>query len=140
MTRHFSPNGDGRRDVSRIDVRVRKDDDVTIAIVDAADDEVKRLATAVPAVARQALPVTWDGTTEEGGLAPEGDYRVRVSLRRRGRACCARTQDRPRRSARSSCRPARARASGTAVPAAVRRPRAPTRSWPPCATSRATSA
>ena len=86
MTRHFSPNGDGRRDVSRIDVRVRRDDDVTITIVDAADDEVKRLATAVPAVARQALAVTWDGTTEEGGLAPEGDYRVRVSLRRGGRA------------------------------------------------------
>jgi hypothetical protein len=86
MTRHFSPNGDGRRDVSRIEVRVRRDDDVTIAIVDAADDEVKRLATAVPAVARQALPVTWDGTTDEGGLAPEGDYRVRVSLRRGGRA------------------------------------------------------
>jgi hypothetical protein len=86
MTRHFSPNGDGRRDVSRIEVRVRKDDDVTIAIVDEADEEVKRLATAVPAVARQALPVTWDGTTDDGRRAPEGVYRVRVSLRRGGRA------------------------------------------------------
>ena len=34
-TLQFSPNGDGRRDVSRIRVRVRKDDDVTISIVDA---------------------------------------------------------------------------------------------------------
>jgi hypothetical protein len=86
MTQHFSPNGDGRRDVSRIEVRVRRDDDVTIAIVDEAGEEVKRLATAVPAVAQQAVPVTWDGTTENGGRAPEGEYRVRVSLRRGGRA------------------------------------------------------
>jgi flagellar hook assembly protein FlgD len=86
MTRHFSPNGDGRRDVSRIAVRVRKDDDVTIAIVDDADNEVRRLADAVPAKRRQSVTVRWDGRTEQGGRAPEGVYRVRVSLRRGGRA------------------------------------------------------
>jgi FlgD Ig-like domain len=86
MTRHFSPNGDGKRDVSRIEVRVRKDDDVTITIVDEAGNEVKRLAAAVPAVAKQSVHVQWDGTDEEGGRAPEGRYRVRVSLRRGGRA------------------------------------------------------
>jgi hypothetical protein len=86
MTQHFSPNGDGRRDVSRIEVRVRKDDDVTIAIVDDAGTEVKRIAAAVPALARQSVTVRWDGTTEQGGRAPEGVYRVRVSLRRGGRA------------------------------------------------------
>ena len=86
MTRHFSPNGDGRLDVSRISVRVRKDDDVTITIVDEADNEVRRLATGVPAVARQSVRVRWDGGTEQGGRAPEGVYRVRVGLRRGGRA------------------------------------------------------
>jgi hypothetical protein len=86
MTRHFSPNGDGRRDVSRIRVRVRKDDDVTIAIVDDADDVVRRLADGVPATADRAVRVNWDGMTEDGGRAPEGVYRVRVSLRRGGRA------------------------------------------------------
>jgi hypothetical protein len=86
MTRHFSPNGDGRRDVSRIRVRVREDDDVTITIVDDADDEVSRLADGVPATADRAVRVTWDGTTEDGGRASEGVYRVRVSLRRGGRA------------------------------------------------------
>ena len=54
MTRHFSPNGDGRRDVSRIVVRVREDDDVTLTIVDAANNDVRRLATGVPAVAKRA--------------------------------------------------------------------------------------
>jgi len=86
MTRHFSPNGDGRRDVSRIRVSVRKDDDVTITIVDDADDEVRRLADGEPASSERAVRVTWDGTTEDGGRAPEGVYRVRVSLRRGGRA------------------------------------------------------
>jgi FlgD Ig-like domain len=86
LTKHFSPNGDGRRDVSRIRVRVRKDDDVTIAIVDEADNEVKRLVSAMPAIARKSVRVRWDGTTADGARAPEGLYRVRVSLRRGGRA------------------------------------------------------
>jgi FlgD Ig-like domain len=86
MTRHFSPNGDGRRDVSRIAVRVRDDDDVTLTIVDAANNAVRRLATGVRAVARRSVHVSWDGRTEEGGRAPEGAYRVRIALRRGGRA------------------------------------------------------
>jgi hypothetical protein len=86
ITQHFSPNGDGRRDAALIEVRVRRDDDVTIAIVDEGGEQVKRLASAVPAVTRQALPVSWDGTTEDGSRAPEGLYRVRVSLRHGGRA------------------------------------------------------
>jgi hypothetical protein len=86
MTRQFSPNGDGRRDLSDIRVRVRKDDDVTISIVDEADDGVKRLAVGVPAEAKRSVHVRWDGRTDEGGRAPEGVYRVRVSLRRGGRA------------------------------------------------------
>jgi hypothetical protein len=45
LTHQFSPNGDGRRDVCKIRLRVRKDDDVTISIVDEADTEVKRLGT-----------------------------------------------------------------------------------------------
>jgi flagellar hook assembly protein FlgD len=86
LTRHFSPNGDGRRDVSRIEVRVREDDDVTITIVDEAGNQVRRLADAVPAVARRSVTVSWDGRTDDGGRAPEGRYRIRVSLRRAGRA------------------------------------------------------
>ena len=59
---------------------------MTLTIVDAADNEVRRLATGVPAVARRSVRVSWDGRTEEGGRAPEGVYRVRVGLRRGGRA------------------------------------------------------
>ena len=86
MTRHFSPNGDGRRDVATMRVRVRKDDDVTVAIVDDAGNPVKRIANAVRAIAQSSISVSWDGLTDAGGRAPEGRYRVRVSLRRGGRA------------------------------------------------------
>ena len=85
-TLHFSPNGDGRRDVARIRVRVRKDDDVTVTLVDERGDEVRRLAAGVPAQPRRSVRVRWDGRTETGGRAPEGVYRVRVGLRRGGRA------------------------------------------------------
>jgi len=86
ITRHFSPNGDGRRDVAVISVRVRKDDDVTIAVVDDTGTEIRRLAEALPATARRPVAVRWDGTTDAGGRAPDGAYRVRVGLRRGGRA------------------------------------------------------
>ena len=91
LTQHFSPNGDGRRDVSKIRIRVRKDDDVTITIVDEADNEVRRLVDDVPAVARQSLLVRWDGRNDAGVGAPEGVYRVRVGLRRGGRAATLNT-------------------------------------------------
>jgi hypothetical protein len=91
LTQHFSPNGDHRRDVSRIRVRIRKDDDVTITIVDAADNEVRQLAEDVPAVAGQSLVVRWDGATDAGTRAPEGVYRVRIGLRRGGRAATLHT-------------------------------------------------
>jgi flagellar hook assembly protein FlgD len=86
LTRHFSPNGDGRRDVAKLRVRVRKDDDVTIAVVDQSGTEVQRLASAAPAEEERAVRVRWDGRTSTGATAPEGSYRLRVSLRRGGRA------------------------------------------------------
>ncbi len=63
---------------------------MTISIVDEADDEVRRLAEAVPAVAKRSIRVSWDGRTEAGGRAPEGVYHVRVGLRRGGRAATLR--------------------------------------------------
>jgi FlgD Ig-like domain len=86
LTRHFSPNDDGRRDIARFRVRVRRDDDVTITVVDDAGTEVRRLATAVPAEEERSVRVRWDGRMATGATAPEGVYRLRISLRRGGRA------------------------------------------------------
>jgi flagellar hook assembly protein FlgD len=86
ISQHFSPNGDGRRDVAQIRLRIRRDDDVTVSMVDDNGTEVKRLATAVPATPDKPLRLSWDGRADDGTDAPEGPYRVRVSLRSGNRA------------------------------------------------------
>jgi hypothetical protein len=86
ISHQFSPNGDHLRDKARIRIRVRRDDDVTISIVDAAGAEVKRLVAGMPAQRDRRVRVVWDGTTDAGARARDGIYRVRVSLRRAGRA------------------------------------------------------
>jgi flagellar hook assembly protein FlgD len=82
----ISPNGDGVRDEVRYAFKLKEDDDVTVAIVDADGDEVRRLATSEPANAYRQMRVGWDGRNDEGRVAPDGLYRLRVALRRAGRA------------------------------------------------------
>jgi hypothetical protein len=86
ITQHFSPNGDGRGDVARMQVRVRRDDDVTVTMVDEAGTEVRELVADVPATRAKPLRVEWDGRSDDGEPAAEGYYQVRVSLRHGGRA------------------------------------------------------
>lgn len=86
LTRFFSPNGDGRRDVNSISVVIREADDLTIGIVNADGDRVRRLATNVAARPYQPVRVTWDGRDDEGRRAADGIYRLRVGLRRQGRS------------------------------------------------------
>jgi len=86
LTQYFSPNGDGRRDANEISVRVTEADEVTLSVVDADGDEVRRLRTAVPAEPYRPLRATWDGRTDAGARAPDGLYRVRVRMRHSGRS------------------------------------------------------
>lgn len=86
----FSPNGDGRRDVARVRIRIREDDDVSVTVVDQAGRPVRRLATGVPAGPSRPVRVTWDGRTDDGRRAPDGEYPLRVALRRGGRAAVLR--------------------------------------------------
>lgn len=86
ITEHFSPNGDGRRDVNEISVVVKEGDEVTIGIVDADGDRVRRLASNMEARPYQPVRVEWDGRTDAGRRAPDGIYRLRVGLRRQGRS------------------------------------------------------
>jgi len=86
LTEHFSPNGDGRRDVNEISIVSKEADEVTVAIVDEDGDAVRELAAGVQARPYRPVRVTWDGRTDEGGRAPDGIYRLRVGLRRQGRS------------------------------------------------------
>lgn len=89
FARHLSPNGDGRLDFVDIGFRIKRVDEVTLSVVDAEGDEVATLA-----LDRELPPgrhrFRWRGRTSAGVVAPDGEYRVRVGLRRQGRSITSR--------------------------------------------------
>ena len=82
--RAFSPNGDGVKDTARIRFRLPEADEVTVTVLDEDGGRVAQLATTKP-VGKGAQLFRWDGRTDNGLLAPEDEYRVRVGLRDEGR-------------------------------------------------------
>ncbi|HEY6892223.1 MAG TPA: N,N-dimethylformamidase beta subunit family domain-containing protein [Solirubrobacter sp.] len=86
IARYFSPNGDGSKDVNRVSIRLRVSDDATVDVVNLDGDRIKRLGENVPMKAYRPLRLSWDGTTDAGGRAPDGQYRIRVALRNEGRS------------------------------------------------------
>jgi hypothetical protein len=85
--RVFSPNSDGRLDRFNVSFLLEEADDVTVDIVDHRGDEVRTLADDRPLEAYRKIPtLKWDGRDEAGRRAPDGLYRVRITLRRQGRS------------------------------------------------------
>lgn len=83
-----SPNGDGRKDVVRMRFRLPRPDRVTVSVVDDGGDEVRRLADDRSLGARTHY-FRWNGRTDDRRRAPDGVYRLRVSLRAQGRSLVA---------------------------------------------------
>jgi hypothetical protein len=86
VTPVFSPNRDGRFDRARISFKLKKADDVTVTVVDAAGDPVRTLAGDRHLPAYRPTRFTWDGRDDAGRMVPDGIYRTRVTLRREGRS------------------------------------------------------
>ena len=84
----ISPNGDGRKDAVRMRFRLPRSDRVTVSVVDEGGDEVRRLADDRLLGARTHY-FHWNGRTDEGPVAADGPYRLRVSLRSQGRSLVA---------------------------------------------------
>jgi N,N-dimethylformamidase beta subunit-like protein/flagellar hook capping protein FlgD len=85
FNRHFSPNGDGRLDFAVFGFRLRRTDDATVSIVTRDGDEVRTLADNRALDERRRHRFRWDGRTDSGAVAPDGEYHIRVGLRRQGR-------------------------------------------------------
>jgi hypothetical protein len=81
----FSPNSDGRFDRLRASFVLKRTDIVTVTMVDRAGDNVRVLVADRRLRAGRRLRVAWDGRVP-GGTAPDGTYRIRLNLRRQGRA------------------------------------------------------
>jgi hypothetical protein len=86
LTQFFSPNGDGQRDVNRISIRLRVSDDATVDVVNLDGDRIKRLADSTPMVAHRPLRLVWDGRGDDGRVVADGQYRLRVALRKENRS------------------------------------------------------
>jgi hypothetical protein len=82
--RAFSPNGDGIKDSARIRFNLPEADDVTVTILDEDGGTVARIAR-TRFLPEGKATLRWDGLTDDGVLAPEDSYRVRVGLRDEGR-------------------------------------------------------
>jgi hypothetical protein len=85
VTPLITPNGDGYRDVVKIRFTLPRADTVDAAVVDGRGAAVRRLAAARAVPAGRRVRLQWDGRTDRGAPAAPGTYRVRVTLRRRGR-------------------------------------------------------
>jgi hypothetical protein len=86
LSTYFSPNGDGKRDDNGFSVVLKVPDEVTVDVVNLDGDRIKRLAEGRPVRAYSPLRLNWDGSTDAGRRAPDGQYRVRVTLRDEGRS------------------------------------------------------
>ena len=83
----FSPNGDGRLDRERVSFRLKRGETVDVAVVDEQGDAVRELASGLSLRAYSRSPeLVWDGRDADGRVAPDGRYRIRVTLRREGRS------------------------------------------------------
>jgi hypothetical protein len=82
----FSPNGDGRFDVTRVSFKVKKTDDVSVAVLNASGDEVRELMGSRRVASSELVRLKWDGRTDDGARAPDGRYRYRITLQHEGRS------------------------------------------------------
>lgn len=84
VTKEFSPVCDCSNSRAEVSFRLRRTDRVTVSIVDGDGDKVATVVSdrRYPA-GRVAL--SWDGHTDAGRVVPEGVYRPKVVLDRRGR-------------------------------------------------------
>jgi hypothetical protein len=102
LTSSFSPTSAAANDLERISFKLARADHVTVSVVNSAGDTVATLVRDHPVARYKQFSLRWNGrngtahrygtlhtargTTivvpvNEGTLAPDGEYRVRVSLR-----------------------------------------------------------
>jgi len=81
----FSPAPHARVTRARISFWILHGDDVSVSIVDAGGEIVRRLVDGRHLPARKRLNLSWNGRGDDGLVAPDGLYKVRVALLGQGR-------------------------------------------------------
>ena len=78
---HFSPNGDGYRDTSKIGFDLSEPASVSFMVIDAEGTEVRQVVSDRRLAGDAKHRFTWDGRDDEGDVVPDGTYRMRVVRR-----------------------------------------------------------
>jgi hypothetical protein len=78
---HFSPNGDGYRDTTKVGFDLSEPASVSFMVVDSEGTEVRRIATDARLAGDAKHRWTWDGRGDGGQVVPDGTYRMRVVRR-----------------------------------------------------------
>ena len=82
----FSPDGDGRRDSLAIYFTVKRGQPVTAEVVDQGGQTVRTLARDLEAGSYRENRLVWDGKADDGRIAPDGVYRLKIVLEDEGRS------------------------------------------------------
>jgi flagellar hook assembly protein FlgD len=88
--RVFSPNHDSRFDRMRVSFTLSESDEVRAAVIDDEGDVVATIAEDLKITKWRQARVSWDGRTDDGARAPDGRYRIRLTLERQGRTVTVR--------------------------------------------------
>lgn len=85
-TKFFSPNGDDTRDIARFSFKLKRADEVTVAIVGEDGGAIRTITDNRPLGSYERVRLSWDGLDNDGRAAPDGPYRIKLGLRREGRS------------------------------------------------------
>jgi flagellar hook assembly protein FlgD len=85
VTKDFTPNGDGRRDVAYVRFRITRPDRADVQIVNRNGRPVRTLVRDRALRTYFYWVFSWDGTNERGRPVRPGAYRLRVHLLNQGR-------------------------------------------------------
>lgn len=84
VTEVVSPHVTYRR--AGIRIRLKRTDDATVSLLDEDGDTVRRLVRNRRLRAGAPVQLLWNGRDDAGRPLPDGNYRIRVGLRRQGRS------------------------------------------------------
>jgi hypothetical protein len=86
----FSPNGDGVLDSLRVSFAVKQTDVLDVDVINEDDEIVAGLAEDRRLPKGERLALRWNGRDDSGDRAPDGIYRLQVTLRNEGRTVIVR--------------------------------------------------
>src|SRR3954469_25227517 len=83
--KQISPNGDRYRDTTQVGFDLSRPAKVTFSILDSEGNEVRRLIEDRQLRGSSHNRFVWNGRNDDGGVVPDGVYRMRVVRRDEGR-------------------------------------------------------